>query len=95
MSSLQLKLAHEAIRTYDRVVQAEELDPYDTLTQREREVLHVSADGHTANYIAMLLDISARTVEAHVANLRKKLRIDSRSRLIRYAVSRERRAADS
>jgi DNA-binding NarL/FixJ family response regulator len=64
------------------------LDPYDTLTSREREILQLVAEGHSSTAIARRLAISARTVEAHRANVMRKLRLRNRAALIRYALSR-------
>lgn len=61
-------------------------DPYNTLTNREREVLYLTAEGLTSQHIADQLFISPRTVETHRANLLRKLRLNSHSELIRYAI---------
>jgi DNA-binding NarL/FixJ family response regulator len=63
-------------------------DPYDTLTAREREILQLVAEGSSSTAIARRLAISARTVEAHRANVMRKLRLRNRASLIRYALSR-------
>jgi DNA-binding NarL/FixJ family response regulator len=63
-------------------------DPYDKLTTREREVLHLAAEGFTNPQISERLFISPRTTETHRANLMRKLELDSQSELIRYAVKR-------
>jgi two-component system, NarL family, response regulator NreC len=63
-------------------------DPYDTLTGREREVLQLVAEGYSSTAIARRLAISARTAEAHRANVMRKLRLRNRAALIRYALSR-------
>jgi two-component system response regulator NreC len=63
-------------------------DPYDTLTGREREILQLVAEGYSSTGIAGRLAISARTVEAHRANVMRKLRLRNRASLIRYALSR-------
>jgi DNA-binding NarL/FixJ family response regulator len=68
------------------------IDPYDTLTSREREILQLVAEGHSSTAIARRLAISARTVEAHRANVMRKLRLRNRVALIRYARSGCRRA---
>lgn len=60
-------------------------DPYRALTTREREILFLVVQGHSSSRIGALLSISPRTVEAHRANLMKKLRVTSISQLIRYA----------
>jgi DNA-binding NarL/FixJ family response regulator len=63
-------------------------DPHELLTPREREVLQLSAEGHTTGLIASQLSISPRTVEAHRANLMRKLSLKSQTELIRYALRR-------
>jgi len=64
------------------------LDPYETLTTREREVLHLAAEGHTNAEIAARLSISPRTAESHRANLMRKLGLRTQTDLIRYALRR-------
>jgi two-component system, NarL family, response regulator NreC len=61
---------------------------YDMLTPREREVLHLSAEGHTADAVAKRLCVSRRTVEKHRANLLGKLGLHTQSDLVRYALRR-------
>ena len=63
-------------------------DPYDTLTGREREILQLVAEGHSSTAMARRLAISARTAEAHRANMMRKLRLRNQAALIRYALSR-------
>lgn len=58
------------------------------LTQREREVLRLLAQGHTNRQAADLLGVSVRTVESHRANLTSKLGLASRAELVRYAKER-------
>lgn len=58
----------------------------DLLTQREKEILSLTANGLTSKEIGERLDISARTVEAHRANVREKLGITTASELIKYAM---------
>ena len=58
------------------------------LTEREREVLHLLAEGLTGREIAERLVLSPATVERHRANLMGKLGLHSRAELIRYAVRR-------
>jgi len=59
---------------------------YDRLTPREREVLHLVAEGHTNSEIAHSLSVSRRTVEAHRRNLQRKLGLNNVAELIRYAL---------
>jgi two-component system response regulator NreC len=63
-------------------------DPYDTLTDREREVLALVAAGHTNAVIGERLFISPRTVETHRAHAMKKLGLRNSTELVRYALSR-------
>lgn len=58
----------------------------DLLTQREKEILNLTANGLTSKEIGERLDISARTVEAHRANIREKLGVTTQSELIKYAM---------
>jgi len=64
------------------------LDIYDTLSNREREVFQLTAEGHTSAAVAKRLFISRRTVETHRANLMHKLGLRSHTDLIRYALQR-------
>ena len=60
--------------------------PPDGLSDREVEVLRMVALGHTNAEIAEQLFLSVRTVETHRAHLQQKLRLGSRSELVRYAL---------
>ena len=62
------------------------LDPYETLTGRERMILQMAAEGLSNPAIARKLFISARTVESHRANLMRKLMLHSQTDLVRYAI---------
>ena len=57
-----------------------------SLTEREREVLRRIAEGSSTKEIAASLDISARTVETHRANLMRKLDVRSVAQLVRLAI---------
>ena len=60
----------------------------DTLTPREREVLRLLARGYLYKEIALRLGISAKTVEAHVSAVLRKLQLSNRHELSRWAVER-------
>lgn len=62
--------------------------PWDTLTQREREVLKLIAEGYKNKEIADYLYISVKTVEKHRANLMKKLDLHSTSSLTAFAMEK-------
>ena len=59
---------------------------WDTVTQREREVLKLLAEGHTNKEIAEFLSISVKTVEKHRQRLMEKLNIHDTAGLTRYAI---------
>jgi DNA-binding NarL/FixJ family response regulator len=63
-------------------------DPYDELTNREREVFQLSVEGWNNSEIAERLCISPRTVEVHRTNLMEKLKLHSQMDLLRYAIRR-------
>ena len=66
-----------------------ELDPeLNQLTPREREVLRLITRGYLYKEIAARLDISPKTVEAHVSAVLRKLQLSSRHELSRWAVER-------
>lgn len=62
------------------------VDPFDSLTDREREVLMLLAQGKTYRQIAETLFISPKTVDFHRANLMRKLALENRSELTRFAL---------
>lgn len=61
-------------------------DSYEKLTDREREVLQLIAEGRSTREIADLLHISVKTAESHRANLTGKLGIRTTAELTRYAI---------
>ena len=82
-------LSEPAIDNYiQRTRNSDSLDLYDTLTNREREVLQLGAEGHTNAEIAGRLFISPCTVETHRANVMHKLGLRSQTELVRYALRR-------
>ncbi len=60
--------------------------PGESLSEREREVLQFVARGHTYKEIGETLFISPKTVENHVRNILKKLQLNRKQELIRYAL---------
>ena len=63
-----------------------EQDPYKQLTNREREILKMLAEGYNTREIANMLIVSIKTVEGHKTNLMAKLDIHNRTELIKYAL---------
>jgi two-component system response regulator NreC len=61
-------------------------EPFSLLSGREREVLHLIAEGLSAKEIAVELKISTKTVEAHRTSLMRKLGVRKATELVRYAL---------
>jgi two-component system response regulator NreC len=59
---------------------------YELLSDREREILVLLAEGQSLKDIATQLNLSVKTVDAHKVNLMRKLDLHDRSELIRYAI---------
>jgi DNA-binding NarL/FixJ family response regulator len=79
-------LSQEKIRSYLQKSAESPAGPLATLTPREREVLQLTAEGHSSNQISKRLFISPRTVESHRANLMRKLGVRNLKQLIRFAL---------
>jgi len=83
------RLAGFVLDAFAGEIPAEEVDPeLDQLTAREREVLRYIARGYLYKEIAQRLGISAKTVEAHVSSVLRKLQLSNRHELSRWAVAR-------
>jgi len=63
-------------------------DPYDELTDREKEVFQLSAEGMSTEDIAEFLTLSVHTVATHRRNMMGKLNIKNQAELITYAIKR-------
>lgn len=81
-------LCERAVAGYEARTKGGTLDPYQMLTPREQEVLHLAAEGYRNVEIAARLAISVRTVESHRAHLMQKLGLRTPAGLIRYALQR-------
>jgi DNA-binding NarL/FixJ family response regulator len=57
------------------------------LSERERDVVHLLALGHTNQEIAEKLFISVRTVDTHRAHIMRKLRLETRAELVMFALA--------
>jgi len=80
-------VARSVVQDYlDRMRGGEGTGRYDGLTDREREILVLIAEGHTNAQIADRLFISVKTVQTHRAHIMEKLDLHDRSLLVRYAV---------
>lgn len=79
-------LAERAIAALEHLEPNPQLDIYETLTQRERLVLQLAAEGGSSAEIGKRLFISQRTAETHRSNLMRKLGLRSQTDLVRFAI---------
>ena len=77
------RLVADYLRRIDR---GEEKAQYDGLTERERQILRLIAEGSTSQHIADALTLSVNTVNTHRRHVMEKLNLHNRADLIRYAV---------
>ncbi|MBI5741450.1 MAG: response regulator transcription factor [Nitrospirae bacterium] len=86
---LYSSIASEVVASYlGREKRLSVEDPYEKLTDREKQVLKLLADGHTHKEIANILIISVKTVIAHHSNISEKLNIHNRSALVKFAMQK-------
>jgi DNA-binding NarL/FixJ family response regulator len=85
---LSAPISEADLEQYQLTTRPAALDPYETLSQREREVFKLAAEGLTSAEIGERLSIGKRTVETHRANLSRKLGLKSHADLVRLAVRR-------
>jgi two-component system, NarL family, response regulator NreC len=75
------------VEDYMRRLQARGLtDSYHLLTDREKEVLQLLAEGRSNKEVAVLLDLGLSTIETHRANLMQKLNLHNTAEIVLYAV---------
>jgi DNA-binding NarL/FixJ family response regulator len=79
-------ISEEDIENYSRQAQNQDLDPYETLTNREREIIHLVVEGLNSSEIATRLTISPRTVETHRMHAMHKLHLQNQTELMRFAI---------
>jgi len=65
---------------------ASDATPREAATPREREIIQLLAEGHSNKEVASTLGVSVKTIEAHRANIMRKLHLRSISDLVRYAI---------
>jgi DNA-binding NarL/FixJ family response regulator len=75
---------------YTRALQQKSLqDSYDLLTEREREVLQMLAEGKSNKEVAAILNVSTYTVDTHRAHIMQKLGLHNTAELVLYAVRKK------
>ena len=79
------EIAGELIQSYKKAQPGENVF-YQKLTGRQKEVLQLIAEGHSAKEIADILCISVRTVERHKYNMMQELNLKTTADLVKYAI---------
>jgi DNA-binding NarL/FixJ family response regulator len=69
-----------------RLQQSGKQDSYELLTEREKELLHLLAQGKTNKEAATIMDVSVSTIETHRTNLMQKLNLHNTAEIVLYAV---------
>jgi two-component system, NarL family, response regulator NreC len=88
-SYLYSSIASKVISGYlDKSSEISVEDPYEKLTDREKQVLKLIAEGLSHKEVAGRLDISTKTVIAHQTNISEKLDLHSRAALIKFAITK-------
>jgi DNA-binding NarL/FixJ family response regulator len=72
-----------------RIKSTNRMPRFATLTTREKEVLKLLAEGNSVKEIAVSLNLSVKTVEAHKFNLMRKLDIHNKAQLVQYAIQKK------
>lgn len=83
---LSPSIADKVVKDYITHIPRESFSPFSLLTQREREVLQLIAEGKSTKEIAALLFLSIKTVETHRQNIMEKLDLRSVAELTKYAI---------
>jgi DNA-binding NarL/FixJ family response regulator len=83
-------IAHTLLEDYMRRLQHEGLqDRYDFLTDREREVLQLLAEGRSNKEVAGILNLSVHTVDTHRSNFMQKLGLHNTAEIVIYAMRKK------
>jgi DNA-binding NarL/FixJ family response regulator len=83
-------IAQTLLDDYMRRLRQENLqDSYDLLTDREKEVLQLLAEGKSNKEVATLLNLSLYTVETHRSHLMQKLNLHNTAEIVLYAVRKK------
>jgi DNA-binding NarL/FixJ family response regulator len=79
-------VAREAVAETRPAAQGDTIDPYETLTDREKQVLRLVAEGRSNKEVAEVLGISVKTAMSHREHVMQKLDLHSRTELIKFAL---------
>ncbi len=84
------EIAKTMLEDYMRFLQQRNLqDSYDLLTEREKEVLQLLAEGKSNKEVAAILDVSVYTVDSHRMHLMQKLNLHNTAEIVLYAVRKK------
>jgi DNA-binding NarL/FixJ family response regulator len=84
------EIAKTMLEDYMRFLQQRNLqDSYELLTEREKEVLQLLAEGKSNKEVATILDISVYTVDTHRMHLMQKLNLHNTAEIVLYAVRKK------
>jgi two-component system response regulator NreC len=83
---LSPRISNELVHDYLKHLPDDEATAFSILSEREREILQLLAEGKTKQEIAKILFLSVKTVDSHRQNIMNKLSITTLSDLIRYAI---------
>jgi RNA polymerase sigma factor (sigma-70 family) len=84
------QIAQTLLEDYMRALQQRGLeDSYEILTDREREVLQLLAEGRSNKEVAAILNLSTYTIETHRTNLMQKLNLHNTAEIVLYAVRKK------
>jgi DNA-binding NarL/FixJ family response regulator len=81
--------ARALLEAYRQCECGKRLDSYERLTDREREILILVAEGYTNQQIAEMLYVSPRTVDGHRTSLMSKLDLHDRTEVVKYALRKQ------
>lgn len=87
-SPLDPAVAQGVIEGFVKSASGDQQSAYEELSDREKQVLKLVAEGYTSKHIADALFLSVKTVMVHRANVMEKLDIHNRTDLIKYAISK-------
>ena len=85
---LDPQVAREALREAEPQGTGDGSDPYDALTDREKQVLKLVAEGKSNKEVAALLGVSVKTAMSHRERVMEKLGLHNRTDLIRFALKK-------
>jgi two-component system, NarL family, response regulator NreC len=84
------RIAQMLAEDYTRALQQRGAeDTYQLLTEREREILHLLAEGKSNKEVAALLNVSPYTVDTHRTHIMQKLNLHNTAELVLYAVRKK------